>query len=73
MDYFTIEEINLMCIYNTQTRDGLLKEIVQMREEIYDVELLEIIDSVIKKLNTMTDDEYILIAPFIIQANDIEP
>lgn len=57
---FTNDELNLMCIYDTGTRTGLLESLATMKEvlEPEEVELREMTDSVIGKLSAMTDAEY---------------
>lgn len=63
---FTIEEINLMCIYNTDTRTGLLSGLRQALPDIYDPELREIVNTTAAKLEALTDAEYIEIHPTLI-------
>ena len=57
---FTHDEINLMAIYNTGTREGLIEELTAMRKylESDETELMELTNSVITKLRAMTDAEY---------------
>ncbi len=57
---FTNDEINLMCIYNTGTREGLIAELVQMRGYLgaEETELLVLTDSALGKLRNMSDAEY---------------
>ncbi|TQI67309.1 transposon-transfer assisting family protein [Clostridium sp. KNHs216] len=57
---FTNDEINLMCIYNTGTRDGLIAELTQMRGYLgaEETELLVLTDSALGKLRGMSDAEY---------------
>ena len=57
---FTNDEMNLMAIYNTGTRDGLMDALTVMREylEEDEAELRDMTDSVLEKLNAMTDSEY---------------
>ena len=57
---FTNDEMNLMAIYNTGTRDGLMDALTVMREylEEDESELRDMTDSVLEKLNAMTDAEY---------------
>lgn len=57
---FTNDELNLMCIYDTGTRTGLLDALTTMKEvlEPEETELREMTDSVIGKLSAMTDAEY---------------
>ena len=57
---FTNDEINLMCIYNTGTREGLIAELTQMRGYLgtEETELLALTDSALEKLRNMSDAEY---------------
>ena len=57
---FTNDELNLMCIYDTGSRTGLLEALATMKEvlEPEETELREMTDSVIDKLSAMTDGEY---------------
>ena len=57
---FTHDEMNLMCIYDTGTRTGLIKALSEMRGELGtdEVELRRLTDSTIEKLYAMTDKEY---------------
>ena len=57
---FTNDELNLMCIYDTGSRTGLLEALATMKEvlEPEETELREMTDSVIDKLSAMSDAEY---------------
>ena len=57
---FTHDEINLMAIYNTGTREGLIEELTAMRKylESDETELMKLTDSAPAKLNTLTDAEF---------------
>ncbi len=57
---FTNDEINLMCIYDTRTREGLIAELAQMRNylDMEETELLALTDSALDKLRLMSDAEY---------------
>ena len=57
---FTVEEINLMCIYNSGTRTGLIAALENMtsyltREE---TELRGLAESVITRLHAMSDSDF---------------
>ena len=54
---FTNDELNLMCIYDTGTRTGLIEALSTMREQLEadETELLQMTDSAIKKLRAMSD------------------
>ena len=60
MIHFTHDEINLMAIYNTGTRTGLIDELTSMRKylESNETELLALTDSALAKLNQLTDAEF---------------
>ena len=57
---FNNDEMNLMCIYNTGNRKDLLKALSEMQKELAadEMELCELTDSAVSKLEDMTDDEY---------------
>ena len=60
MNNFTQDEINLMCIYNSGTKDGLMDALTAMREylEPEEAELRDLTDSVLDKLERISDEEY---------------
>lgn len=60
MECFSIEEINLMCIYDTGTRNGLLIELENVLPILAkdEAELSELIQTVIAKLRRMSDLDY---------------
>ena len=60
MGNFTFEETNLLCIYNTGSRTGLIDALTEMRGELSpeEAELRELTDSALKKLRVMTTAEF---------------
>ena len=60
MNNFTFEEINLMCIYNTGSRTGLIEALTEMRGHLEpdETELRELTDSALGKLQAMSDAEF---------------
>ena len=54
MGNFTFEEMNLMCIYNTGSRTGLIDSLSEMRGELSpeETELLALTDSTLCLLYT---------------------
>lgn len=60
MNQLTFEERNLMCIYNTGTRAGLMAELEEMRGYLApdEAELRALTDSALSKLRAMTDAEF---------------
>jgi hypothetical protein len=68
MGKFTVEETNLICIYNTGTRTGLITELLEMQNHLEqdETELLELTQKVIVKLTNMSDEEFDNIATELI-------
>ena len=60
MGNFTFEEINLMCIYNTGSRTGLIRALTGMCGELApeETELRKLTDSTLSKLQAMSDAEF---------------
>ena len=60
MGNFIFEEINLMCIYNTGSRTGLIEALNEMRGHLEpdETELRELTDSALGKLRAMSDAEF---------------
>lgn len=60
MDVFTFEERNLVCIYNTGNRRGVIAALEEMKTYLQEdeEELRALTDSVIGKLAAMTDDAF---------------
>ena len=60
MNALTFEEMNLLCIYNTGSRTGLIEALAEMRGELSpeEAELRELTDSALGKLRAMSDAEF---------------
>ena len=60
MGTFTFEETNLLCIYNTGSRAGLVEALTEMRGELSpkETELRELTDSALSKLQAVSDAEF---------------
>lgn len=57
---FTVEETNLMCIYGTDSRQGLITELEEMQPHLQEdeVELVDLTRSTLAKLHDMSDEEF---------------
>ena len=57
---FTNDEMNLMCSYNTGSRESLMRELREMRGYIGadQPELLAMTDSALQKLENISDEEF---------------
>ena len=60
MMIFNNDEMNLMCIYDTGSRTGLMNALSEMRKELSEdeVELRELTDSTLNKLSAMSDEDH---------------
>ena len=57
---FTKDELSLISIYNTGDRKSTIEEITEMQTYLEDdeVELADLTASVLRKLDSISDDEY---------------
>ena len=62
MDKFTVEEINLMCVFEGQDRTGMIADIKNMIHHIQDSDMVELAGQVLGKLETMSDKEFAEVA-----------
>ena len=60
MMIFTNDEMNLMCIYQSDSRSGLIAALTEMRGYLDEdeAELRELTDSALMKLCVMTDEDF---------------
>ena len=58
MDKFTVEEVNLMCVFEGQDRSGMIADIKNVIPHIQDSEMVELAGQVLGKLETMSDEEF---------------
>lgn len=68
MSRFTVEETNLMCIYNVGSRADLISELSEMQKhlEADETELLDLTKTVLNKLTAMSESEFESIADELI-------
>lgn len=55
---FTVEETNLICIFQSDSRAKVIEDIHKAMENIDDDELVELSVRVAEKLESMSDEEY---------------
>ena len=65
MKYFTVEEINLMCCFNTSSRKRLIDDMKSVTLNNTDGEIAELMYKTVQKLKAMSDAEFdaLYIAP----------
>lgn len=55
---FNIEEITLMSIYNTQSKETLLSDLREVQPYIDDLEISELTKTIINKLASVTPEDF---------------
>ena len=58
MSNFTVEEINLMCVFDRSGRTELIEDIDRVLLHLDDKDMKELASRVIGKLRNMTDEEF---------------
>ena len=58
MSKFTVEEINFMCVFETQDRTQILEDIRQVMPHIKNSDMEKLAEQVLGKLQSMTDEEF---------------
>lgn len=59
---FTVEEMNLMCIYDTGSKASLINGIVNGIDNADEPELLELMQNTVDKLKSLTEQEVLQIS-----------
>ena len=62
MDKFTVEEINLMCVFEEQDRKSMIADIKNVIPHIQDSDMVELAGQVLGKLEAMSDAEFAEVA-----------
>ena len=68
---YSMEEINLMCIYDCTSRCALIDNLEEATEDVYDPEMLKLIDQTIEKLQHTSDAEFAVL-PLAPAWDDVE-
>lgn len=55
---YSLEETNLMCIYDCTSRSGLIDELDEAMEYVDDLEILRLMEQTIDKLYRTTDAQF---------------
>lgn len=58
MSKFTVEEINFMCVFETQDRADMIRQIRQVMPHIKDSDMEELGERVLGKLQSMTGEGF---------------
>ena len=56
---FTVEETNLICIFQSDSRTKVIEDIHKAVEHIDDDDLVELSVRVVQKLEKMSDEKYV--------------
>ena len=55
---FTVEEVNLICIFAGETRSGIIEDIERALPYLDDTNMAELSNRIIEKLQNITDGEF---------------
>jgi len=58
LEQFTIEEINLICIFDTSSRVTLIEELRAVLQDSDEAEMRELAQNIIARLEKLTDAEF---------------
>ena len=58
MSKFAVEEINFMCVFETQNRMKMMEKIRRIMPYIKDSDMEELAEQVLGKLQNMSDEEF---------------
>lgn len=62
MDKFTVEEVNLMCVFEGQDRMCMIADIKNVIPRIQDSDMVELAGQVLEKLEATSDEEFAQVA-----------
>lgn len=55
---FTVEEINLICIFESRSRTKAIQDISEVMNYLVDDEMIELSSKMIMKLKNMSDEDF---------------
>jgi len=58
MEKFTIEELGLICVFDTSSRDKLIEDLRGSLDDADDPDMAELMGGVVDRLEAMTDAEF---------------
>lgn len=58
-EVFTVEESNLVCVYDSKSRVDVMEDIRQSLSRIDDAEMIGLSNRVLEKLEKITDTEFL--------------
>ena len=58
IDRFSTEELNLMGIFDTASREALRNDLVTALHDVYEPDMIAVFGSVLEKLDILTDEEF---------------
>lgn len=65
MYIFTFEELSLLHIYYADNRNALHGNLLSALPDIYDADMIAVFKTAVEKLDTLSDDEFAKIIPYI--------
>jgi len=70
LNRFSTEEINLMYIFDTASRETLRNDLIAALHDVYEPEMIAVFGSTLEKLDTITDEDFAAIGFHIADDDD---
>jgi hypothetical protein len=67
---FSTEELNLMCIFDTASREALRNDLIAALHDVYEPDMIEVFGSTLEKLDAITDEDFTAIGFYIADDDD---
>lgn len=58
MEQFTVEQINLLCFFDTSNRNQLIQDLTTAIGDFDDTEIIEIAQNTLNKVSRMSGDDF---------------
>ena len=58
MEKFSVEEINLMCLYDTSSPTALRNDLITAVHDVYQPDMIALFGSTLEKLDGITDEDF---------------
>ena len=72
IEQFTVEEINLICVFNKQNRNELIFELIEAITDFEDDEMFEIAQTALNKVSKMSDEDFAALELYPVYDDDEE-
>jgi hypothetical protein len=72
IERFTVEEINLICIFSTTSRTALIQDLIAAIDDFDDDEIFEIAQNALNKVSKMSDEDFAALEFYPVNEDETE-